>query len=611
MRKIHSIRVKMPIAISILSTIFLVLIVAILSYRSHSIVKDSTLSGFDNTVNGYKDMLDVWLDDSRNLIQTYAVSPIVRNYLMDRTIDIRSTLTEFEAINEYVLDIGITDTNGIVLDNVNKVKIGENITTVRPNILNILKKNNNEASFDDSIQKSSADNKWSLAVISGVKYNGEYVGNVYMIMDWEDLAAKLQELKLPERTRIFAIDDNNTVVLDTKNEINTEANEAYGSILKGGMSSGVMNYISSVSHDPRTAVYSRLENLDWYLIMAMDDKVIYKANNDSIIISIIICILSIIFINVFAFLYIKKVTHPLKVLMQHATSISEGNINAYIKDNYGKDEFGQLEKVFDVMSSRLAEVVSNVNNASREIMTAAQSMMESSNELSVRTDSQSSSLEETAASIEEMVSNIKTSTEKSLLGKDMMSESMQYIENAASIIAQTASNIEEVYQASEKIKDITKIIEDIAFQTNILALNASVEAARAGDQGKGFAVVASEVRNLAQTTQASVKDITELVDNTSQKIDTATQTAKQSQEIFVDLQNKVSDTSKLMETITSNALEQESGTNQISIEVNNMETATTQNAALAENSNEISRNLVEKAEFLERSIEFFKISHNR
>ncbi|WP_260847771.1 methyl-accepting chemotaxis protein [Brachyspira hyodysenteriae] len=533
MRKIHSIRVKMPIAISILSTIFLVLIVAILSYRSHAIVKNSTLSGFDNTVNGYKDMLDVWLDDSRNLIKTYAVSPIVRNYLVNREIDIRSTLTEFEAINEYVLDIGITDTNGIILDNVNSVKIGENITTVRPNILNILKKNNNEASFDDSIQKSSADKKWSLAVICGVKYNGEYVGNVYMIMDWEDLAAKLQELKLPERTRIFAIDDDNTVVLDTKNEINTKANDAYGSIIKGGMSSGVMNYISSVSHDPRTAVYSRLENLDWYLIMAMDDKVIYKANNDSIIISIIICILSIIFINVFAFLYIKKVTHPLKVLMQHATSISEGNINAYIKDNYGKDEFGQLEKVFDVMSSRLAEVVSNVNNASREIMTAAQSMMESSNELSVRTDSQSSSLEETAASIEEMVSNIKTSTEKSLLGKDMMSESMQYIENAASIIAQTASNIEEVYQASEKIKDITKIIEDIAFQTNILALNASVEAARAGDQGKGFAVVASEVRNLAQTTQASVKDITELVDNTSQKIDTATQTAKQSRKFLV------------------------------------------------------------------------------
>ena len=607
MKKRHSIRVKMPIAISILSTIFLVLIVVILSYRSHLIIKDATLNGFNNTVNGYNDMLDVWLDDNRNLVQTYSVSPIVRNYLLDRSIDIRTTLTEFELINEYVLDIGITDTNGIILDNVNNVKIGENITTVRPNILNILKNNNNGASFDDSIQRSSADNKWSLAAISGVKYNGEYIGNVYMILDWEDLAKKLQELKLPERTRIFAIDDDETVVLDTKNEINTKANEAYGDIIKRGLSSGVMNYISSVSHDPRTAVYSRIENLSWYLIMAMDDSVIYKANNDSIKISIIICIISIISINVFAFLYIKKVTHPLKVLMQHATSISEGHIKIISRSVYSKDEFGELEKVFDIMSNRLAEVVSNVNDASREIITAAENMMESSGELSSRTDSQSSSLEETAASIEEMVSNIKTSAEKSLQGKEMMSESMKYIEGAADIIKQTALNIEEVYHSSEKIKDITKIIEDIAFQTNILALNASVEAARAGDQGKGFAVVASEVRNLAQTTQASVKDITALVDNTSQKIDVATKTAKQSQEIFVDLQNKVSETSKLMEDITANALEQESGTNQISNEVNSMESATTQNAALAENSSEISKSLVEKAKFLESSIEFFKI----
>ena len=607
MRKIHSIRVKMPIAISILSTIFLVLIVALLSYRSFRITKNTTLSGFENTISGYKDMLDVWLDDSRNLIKTYAVTPIIREYFFNRNIDVHTTLSEFEAINNYVLDIGLTDTNGIILDNVNKVKLGENITTVRPNILNILRENNNEASFDDGVQKSSADKKWSLAMIAGVKYNGQHVGNIYMIMDWEELSMKLQELKLPERTRIFAVDDNNTIVLDTKNEINTKANEAYTSIIDKGLKAGIMNYISSVSHDPRTAVYSRIDNLPWYLIMAMDDKIIYRDNNDSIIISIIICILSIIFINIFAFLYIKKVTHPLKDLMMHAASIAEGNINITNKINYGKDEFGQLEKVFDTMSNRLAEVVSNVNNASREIMTAAQSMMESSGELSMRTDSQSSSLEETAASIEEMVSNIKISAEHSIQGKDMMSESMKYIESAANIISQTASNIEEVYQASEKIKDITKIIEDIAFQTNILALNASVEAARAGDQGRGFAVVASEVRNLAQTTQASVQDITTLVDNTSQKIDTATQTAKQSQEIFVDLQSKVLETSRLMETITSNALEQESGTNQISVEVNNMENATTQNAALAENSNEISKSLVDKARSLEESIKFFNI----
>ena len=609
MKKMNSIRVKMPIAISLLSTIFLVLIISLLSYRSHKIIKEATLTGFDNTVIGYKEMLDTWLDDQRGLIKTYSVSPSIKQYLLNRDMDIKDILKEFESINEFVLDIGVTDTNGIILNNANSVKIGENITSIRPNILNILKNNRNEVSFDDNLQKSVADNKWSLAAIAGVTYNGQYVGNVYMIMDWEDLSTKLLKLKLPERTRIFAIDEEEKVVLDTKNELNTKANDSYGQVVNSGQSSGIMNYISSVSHDPRTAVYTKIDNLPWYLIMAMDDKVIYRANNQSITMSIIIGILSIVLINIFSFLYIKKVTHPLKILMNHAISISEGNIKINNKNKYGNDEFGELEKIFDIMSNKLAEVVGNVNDTSREILTAANNMMESSGELSMRTDSQSSSLEETAASIEQMVSNIKTSAQNSLLGKNMMSESIQYIESAANIISQTALNIEEVYHSSEKIKDITKIIEDIAFQTNILALNASVEAARAGDQGKGFAVVASEVRNLAQTTQASVKDITNLVDNTSQKIDIATQTAKQSQEIFVDLQSKVMETSKLMESITENALEQESGTNQISLEVNNMGNATTQNAELAQNSNDISKSLVEKAKFLESSIEFFKISN--
>lgn len=608
MKNRHSIRVKMPIVISLLSTFFLVLIVVILSLRSNNTIKKSTLSGFNSTVTGYKEMLDTWLDDQRNLIRTYAVSPVVISYLLNRdAVNIRPVLAEFEAINDLVLDIGLTDTNGIILDNVNGVKIGENIITIRTNILNILKSNNNKASFDDQLQKSVADNKWSLAALSGVFYNGEHIGNVYIIMDWEDLSVRLQDLKLPERTRIFAVDDDRNIVLDTKNELNTKANEAYEQIINSNQLSGYMTYISSVSHDSRTAVYTRIDNLPWYLIMAMDDRIIYQANNDSIKISIVICILSIIFINIFAFLYIKKVTYPLKNLMIHATNISNGNIRKSNITNYRKDEFGELERVFDLMSSRLSDVVSNVNNASNEIIEAAENMMESSNELSQRTDSQSSSLEETAASIEEMVSSIKISAEKSVAGKNMMSESIVFIENAANIISKTASNVEEVYHSSEKIKDITKIIEDIAFQTNILALNASVEAARAGDQGKGFAVVASEVRNLAQTTQASVKDITDLVDNTTQKVAIATETAKESQKIFVDLQKKVTETSELMEAITSNTLEQESGTNQISVEVNNMESATVQNASLAESSYEVSKSLLEKAKFLEKSIEFFKI----
>ncbi|MEI0540414.1 methyl-accepting chemotaxis protein, partial [Brachyspira pulli] len=198
---------------------------------------------------------------------------------------------------------------------------------------------------------------------------------------------------------------------------------------------------------------------------------------------------------------------------------------------------------------------------------------------------------------------------KSVDGNKMMINSKASIEHAGSIILDTVQNIEEVNEASTKIKNITKIIEDIAFQTNILALNAAVEAARAGDQGKGFAVVASEVRNLAQTTQSSVKDITDLVDNAYDKIIKATESARESQEIFKDIQDKIDVTSKLMDDISTTALEQQSGVQQVNKAITDMDAVTQQNAALVEHTSESSASLLNQAEELVNAMSFFKIGN--
>ena len=127
---------------------------------------------------------------------------------------------------------------------------------------------------------------------------------------------------------------------------------------------------------------------------------------------------------------------------------------------------------------------------------------------------------------------------------EMMKDSEVSVKEAGNIIEETTSNIELVYEASNKITDITKIIEGIASQTNILALNASVEAARAGEQGKGFAIVASEVRNLAQTSQSSVKNITLLIEDSNKKIKTAAETARKSLEIFRLIEEKITPKTK-------------------------------------------------------------------
>ncbi|WP_157152311.1 methyl-accepting chemotaxis protein, partial [Brachyspira sp. SAP_772] len=219
--------------------------------------------------------------------------------------------------------------------------------------------------------------------------------------------------------------------------------------------------------------------------------------------------------------------------------ISKGDLTNTEQTIHRKDELGELADSFTIMRQELVDIIIRVRDSVEKITNSAHELSQGSNDLSHRTESQAASLEETASSMEEMASTIKSSTDQSVQGNRMMVESRQSIESAGDIILETTRNIEEVYEASTKIKDITNIIENIAFQTNILALNAAVEAARAGDQGKGFAVVASEVRNLAQTTQSSVKDITNLVDNAYDKINKATDSARTSQEIFNDLRVKI------------------------------------------------------------------------
>ena len=195
-------------------------------------------------------------------------------------------------------------------------------------------------------------------------------------------------------------------------------------------------------------------------------------------------------------------------------------------------------------------------------------------------------------------------------------------------VADTAKMIEEVYESSAKIRDITKVIENIAFQTNILALNASVEAARAGDQGRGFAVVASEVRNLAQNSQASAKDITvliediyekinksaemarhsqEIIEDIYEKINKSAEMARHSQEIFSDIESKIEETSKIMRDISHTAVEQEARVDQVNSAVSKMDSITQQNASLVEESTAASKSLLDQAKHLEELMSFFRL----
>ena len=271
------------------------------------------------------------------------------------------------------------------------------------------------------------------------------------------------------------------------------------------------------------------------------------------------------------------------------------------------DEWGDIANSLDNIVANLNKVVKTVKNAAERVSAEANQVLEGNNDLSQRTESQASSLEETAASMNEMASAIKESADNVAQSTSMVSDAKESLNKAGTIVEDSVNKMNDVYEASSKIMDITKLIEGIAFQTNILALNASVEAARAGEQGRGFAVVASEVRNLAQNTQESVKSITALITDSNEKTNLASESVRESKEIFKDISVKMDNASSIMDRINIAAQEQQKGIEQVDSAITNMDSSVQKNAALVEEATAASQALLNEANELIDVIGYFKL----
>ncbi|WP_157154537.1 methyl-accepting chemotaxis protein [Brachyspira murdochii] len=615
MKKINSLAFRMPFVICLI-VVVIIIVMLISSIRiASSGISSSKLGGFNSTIAGYASVLDTWFGLESSLINTYAVTPVVVRYLEGNEATpaelLLNTIKNFKSNNLYIINIGVADMNGrIVSDSVSSSLIGRNLSDYVPDTWSKVSPNNDSIVYGDKLIQSDITGKWSMPAIKLVKgSNNQTVGYIYVLLDWAVLhQTHFSNIDLGKTGGLFITSEDLYNIMDSKYEniavmqINPIYRQAFS-----GAGSGIISY--DVEGQKRTAAYYKMKSRPWIIALAMMDYEIYEQNAKLIIASIIIGVISIIVVAAFVSIFIGTITKPLEIVVEEAEEIERGdlsNIKQRIKPR--KDEIGALSRSFLSMRKKLAEIITEVNTASNNIVKAAQELAQGNADLSRRTESQAASLEETASSMEEMASTIKSSTDHAVAGNDMMVTSKEAVESAGKIIAETTINIEEVYEASEKIRNITKIIEDIAFQTNILALNAAVEAARAGDQGKGFAVVASEVRNLAQTTQSSVKDITALVDNTNEKINKATETARQSQDIFMDIQEKIDNTAKIMQDISATAMEQQVGVDQVNKAVAEMDTVTQHNASLVQESTYTSESLLEQAHALKDTVSFFKLS---
>ena len=273
-------------------------------------------------------------------------------------------------------------------------------------------------------------------------------------------------------------------------------------------------------------------------------------------------------------------------------------LEEYARHNYmptlnmhPNDERGGL---FERLVGGINTLQNSITSMLVENKTNGLTLDESSNILLVNVDklNQSSneaaaSLEETAAAIEEITSNIRNNTENISKMAALSNEVTASASQGEKLANQTTVSMDEINTQVNLINDAISIIDQIAFQTNILSLNAAVEAATAGEAGRGFAVVAAEVRNLASRSAEAAKEIKSIVENATKKANDGKKIAGNMIDGYKQLNENIVQTATIIQDIQNASKEQLLGIEQINDAVNQLDQQTQQNAAVASQTHDV------------------------
>jgi methyl-accepting chemotaxis protein len=335
-----------------------------------------------------------------------------------------------------------------------------------------------------------------------------------------------------------------------------------------------------------------------YYALDIDASMIVKGKQELLKYSSLALLIILGVLIAFQFYIVRKSIRPLRELGLGIDIFSQGSFDISLKE--GEDEIGQINKKFNDMTARMRQIILAIKEAygrnadySEKILRAVKegnhhygSMVTELQHISDQMKNQEASTVESAASLQEIVSGITSIADyssevrkkadelesRSQIGNKTVHEMMEQMNLAEQSVGNSSEALQKLHQQSREISGIVNLITDIADQTNLLALNAAIEAARAGEHGKGFAVVADEVRKLAEQSRKSAEQIKDLISGIQNEVDVAVSSISVGSQKVSSSVNSSDEITQIFDQILE-------GINGISIQVQEISTSTQQVAA--------------------------------
>jgi len=300
---------------------------------------------------------------------------------------------------------------------------------------------------------------------------------------------------------------------------------------------------------------------------------------------------------------------PLGLAVEALERIADGDLTAVVDANT-KDEVGRMAAALNRAVERLNTTLQEVADSAANASSSSQQLAAASEAIASGAQEQAASLEETSASLEEITAAVRQSADNAQQASQLAAGSKDSALQGEDVVKNAITAMSEINAASAKISDIISTIDEIAFQTNLLAVNAAVEAARAGDEGRGFAVVASEVRSLAQRSALAAKEIKGLIQDSLRKVEAGSALVNRSGETLKGIVGSVKRVTDIVGEIAASSSEQSTGIEQVNTAMTQMDQVTQSNSAQTEELSATAESLSEQAAHLLELVSTFTLTNN-